>query len=384
MSAFEPKVSIIIVSYNTREMTLECLRSVRAEIQVPYELILVDNASTDGSAEAIAREFPDINFMPETDNHGFAKANNIAAERAQGEYILLLNPDTVVLNGAIDKLVAFAEQRPEAKLWGGRTLYGDGTVNRTSCFQRMSLWSVFCQTSGLTGVFPKSEFFHSETYGEWDRDTERQVDIVTGCFLLIQRENWEALDGFDRAFFMYGEETDLCLRAIRDLGAEPRVTPDATIIHYGGASEKLRAERVVRLMGVKIQIIQRHIPASQRYLVCTIFRLWPLTRKWAFRLLNRNGESGRIWNEVWSRRAEWWRGFFMRLKIGISLEQLALRYNDHISWGQNRAARDAAAICAIIVQKDLITPAQLEYVCPLRNGSARQPGRLHAELWCWG
>jgi GT2 family glycosyltransferase len=113
-----PAVSIIIVSYNTRQLTLECLRSVVAETRIPYELIVVDNASSDGSAEAIAREFPEICLMAETENHGFAKANNIAAERAHGAHILLLNPDTVVLDSAIDKLVALARAKPEAKIWG--------------------------------------------------------------------------------------------------------------------------------------------------------------------------------------------------------------------------------------------------------------------------
>ena len=103
-----PPVSIIVVSYNTRQLTLECLRSVVAETEIPYELIVVDNTSADGSAEAIAREFSEICLMAESENHGCAKANNIAAVRARGEYILLLNPDTVVLDSAIDELVVFA------------------------------------------------------------------------------------------------------------------------------------------------------------------------------------------------------------------------------------------------------------------------------------
>lgn len=304
-----PEISVLVISYNTRDMTLACLRSVQAETTVPYELIVVDNNSPDGSAEAIADDFPEITLLAETENHGFAKANNIAAARARGEYLLLLNPDTVVLDGAIDKLLAFAKQRPEALIWGGRTLYEDGSINRTSCYQRMSLWSVFCQTSGLAGLFPKSEIFRSESYGQWDRGNERQVDIVTGCFLLIKRTDWETLGGFDPAFFMYGEETDLCLRAIRDLGAAPRVTPDATIIHYGGASEKIRAERMVRLMGVKIQLIRAHFPAWQRSLACSIFRLWPWSRKWVFPVLGRRKEEVDVWSEVWARRAEWWQGF---------------------------------------------------------------------------
>jgi len=102
MSSAAPLVSIIIISYNTRQMTLDCIQSVIDQTTVPYELIVMDNASDDGSAEAIATAFPDIPLMAEETNHGFAKANNLAAVHAKGEYLLLLNPDTIVLDGAID------------------------------------------------------------------------------------------------------------------------------------------------------------------------------------------------------------------------------------------------------------------------------------------
>ena len=121
-----PLVSIIVVSYRTRDLTLECLRSVARETaHLPHEILVVDNASGDGSAEAIAREFPDVRLIALDGNVGFARANNIAAEEAKGRYLLLLNPDTVVIGRAIERLVAFAAERPQAKIWGGRTLYGD-------------------------------------------------------------------------------------------------------------------------------------------------------------------------------------------------------------------------------------------------------------------
>ncbi|WP_395543690.1 glycosyltransferase family 2 protein [Neotabrizicola sp. sgz301269] len=309
-----PKVSILVVSFNTREMTLDCLRSIAAETRIPHEVILVDNASKDGSAEAVAQAFPEVRLMAETENHGFAKANNIAAERARGEYVLLLNPDTVVLDGAIDRLVAFAEATPQAMIWGGRTLYGDGRLNPTCCWRRMTLWNVFCRTTGLSGTFPKSEFFNSESYGDWQRDQEREVDIVCGAFLLIRRAFWQKLGGFDLRYVMYGEEADLCLRA-RDLGARPRMTPEAQIIHYVGASEQLRGTKVVMVLKAKIRLIRDHFPAWQRAPAAWLFRLWPLTRYGATAALARVKGSERLrdraegWREVWSRRAEWWNGW---------------------------------------------------------------------------
>ena len=117
-----------MISYNTRAMTLDCLRSLEAETTVPHELIVLDNASPDGSAAAIAAAFPELRLIASPDNHGFAKGNNVAAREARGDYLLLLNPDTLVLDRAIDRLVAFAERRPAAGIWGGRTLNGDGTL----------------------------------------------------------------------------------------------------------------------------------------------------------------------------------------------------------------------------------------------------------------
>ena len=306
-----PKVSILIVSYNTREMTLACLRSVAVQTQISHEVIVLDNKSQDGSAEAIAAGFPAVQLMAEQDNHGFAKGNNIAAMRARGEFVLLLNPDTIVLNGAIDQLVAFAERKPEAKIWGGRTLFGDNSLNTSSCWRRMSLWNIFCRTAGLTGIFPRSALFNSEAYGGWDRDSDRQVDIVSGCFFLMKRVDWEEMAGFDPVFVMYGEEADLCLRATRDLSARPQVTADATIIHYGGASERVRADRVIRVLRAKAEMLNRYIPRWQRPLARGLFLLFPLSRKIAASAGVRKGggESSAVWHEVWQRRAEWGNGF---------------------------------------------------------------------------
>ena len=303
-----PRLSILIISYNTREMTLECLRSVARETRTPHEVIVVDNASPDGSAAAIAAEFPDIRLFAETTNHGFAGGNNLAATHARGDYLLLLNPDTVVQDGAIDTLLAFAERTPDARIWGGRTLFGDGSLNPGSCWGRMTLWNVFARVSGLTRLFPHNPLFNPEDYGGWRRDSEAGVDIVAGCFFLIARADWEALGGFDPVFFMYGEEADLCLRARRELGARPRITPEATIIHYAGASEAVRSDKMVRLLAAKMTLIKRHLPAWQRGAARRLYRLWPLTRRIALGIAGRR-ERAAVWGEIWDRRAEWEHGF---------------------------------------------------------------------------
>lgn len=310
-----PDVSIIVVSFNTKEMTLECLRSVYEQTtRVSFELIVVDNASEDQSAAAIAAEFPDLNLIASDDNLGFAAANNLAATKATGDYVLLLNPDTVVLDHAIDRIVEFAKTKPEARLWGGRTLFGDHSLNPTSCWHQMTIWSLFCYASGLSGMFPNSGLLNSEGYGGWKRDTVREVDIVTGCFLLITTPLWRQLDGFDRRFFMYGEDADLCLRA-KKAGAKPVITPEATIVHYGGQSEKIVTDKMVRLLTAKVTLMRTHWGPVRKAAGLALYALLPLSKivtLWLFSLVSGNKSrktNVSTWREISQRRGEWITGF---------------------------------------------------------------------------
>jgi GT2 family glycosyltransferase len=276
--ATEIDVSILLVSYNTRALTCAALDSVRREThEVRYEIIAIDNASSDGSAEAIADHPSRPRCMALESNIGFARANNLAAAGARGSYLLLLNPDTEVRNGAIDTLVRFARSRPEALIWGGRTVFADGTLNPSSCWARMTPWNLLCRATGLTGLLPGTELFNGEAYGGWDRDSVRKVDIVSGCFFLVERELWEELGGFDPSFFMYGEETDFCLRA-RALGARPVITPEATILHHGGASEATRAGKMIKLLAAKVTLVRRHWSPALVSAGVALLALWPLSR----------------------------------------------------------------------------------------------------------
>lgn len=308
-------VSIIVVSYNTRALTLAALTSVVAETRdVAYEVIVVDNASSDGSAAAIAAHPAKPRLMALDENIGFARANNLAAAEARGDYILLLNPDTVVLDRAIDRLVAFARANKRALIWGGRTLFADGSLNPSSCWRRMTPWNLLCRLVGLTAIFPDSELFNGEALGGWQRDRVREVDIVSGCFLLIPRPIWLALGGFDPVFFMYGEEADLCLRA-RRIGARPTITPEATIVHLGGASEATRAAKMVKLLAAKASLVDRHWNPLLRDLGLWLLAGWPLTR-WlalatAARLTRRSdlAAAAATWREIWDRRISWQFGY---------------------------------------------------------------------------
>lgn len=310
-----PELSILIVSYNTKAMTLACLDSVLAETRdAPYEIIVVDNASVDGSAEAIAAHPSRPRLIALDDNIGFGRANNVAAHSATGRLLLLLNPDTVVLDRAIDRLVAFSSELPMAMIWGGRTVFADGRLNPSSAWGRMTLWRLFCRASGLTGIAPESAIFNAEALGGWPRDSVRHVDIVSGCFLMTSRALWLRLGGFDPAYFMYGEEADFCLRA-HHLGARPAVTPVATIVHHGGASEATREGKMVKLLAAKATLIDRHFPRHLRGCGLALHAAWPLGRWLALAALAQlsGGTEARakaaVWRAIWQRRGEWQRGW---------------------------------------------------------------------------
>jgi len=303
-------VSIVVVNYNTRDVTLECLRSIFDTAPVDcFEVIVVDNASEDGSAKVFSEQFPEAQLITRDQNIGFAQANNLAARRAKGEYLLLLNPDTVSLEGSIERLLSFARANPDAGIYGGRTQFSDGSLNPTSCWRRITLWSVFCQASGLSAAFRGSQWLNPEAMGKWQRDEVREVDIVTGCFLLIRRSLWRQLDGFDESFFVYGEEADLCLRAIA-LGAKPLVCPEAVVIHHGGVSERVRSAKMVRLFQAKALLMRKHWAPWMARLGVSTLDLWALTRLWAWSVMRRFGRPGakdavNTWSEVWHDRNSW-------------------------------------------------------------------------------
>lgn len=307
-----PRLSILVVSYNTKKLTVECLASVFDQTRLTsFELIVWDNASSDGSPEAIGEAYGTrVQLVKSDENLGFAAANNRAAEVATGDYLLLLNPDTVILNGAIDVLAAFADRFPGCGIWGGRTLFKDRSLNSSSCWGRQTLWSLFCQATGLSVVFKRTGIFNPEGMGGWNREGVRAVDIVSGCFLMIKSELWVALGGFREEFFMYGEEADLCLRA-KKLGAKPTVTSEATIVHYGGASERVFAEKLVRLLKAKGLLIDIHFPLAARQIGRWLLFLWPVRRYCIHAVLAAVGRHASIeardaWLEAVRRYRDWW------------------------------------------------------------------------------
>ena len=310
----DAELTVIIVSYNTRDLTLKCLETLHANTHTArFRTVVFDNASADGSADAVAEAWPDVHLIRSEENLGFAQANNVVARESETEWLLLLNPDTEVHPGAVDALLAFARANPQAGITGGRTVFPDGSLNIASCWARITPWSAFCAAFGLTTMFRGSALFNPEAFGSWQRDTEREVDIVVGCFLMIRRTLWDELGGFDLKYFMYGEEADLCLRA-RKLGYRPRTTPDAQIMHLVGAASGKVAQKVVMVAKARATLIKDHWPAWQRPIGRGLLWIWVAVRVAASRVIALSGraphrEAARKWANIWAKRTDWLSGY---------------------------------------------------------------------------
>ena len=229
-------VSILVVNWNTRKILCNCLRSVYEQTrEINFEVIVIDNASADGSAERIKKEFPQAILIPNSDNRGFAAANNQGMKIAKGRYVLLLNPDTVVLDGAVQKSVAYADDHQDVGVLGCQVWLNDKEIQQT-CFSFPSVCGLIMQKTGLCRMFPRSGVFGWEKMAGWNRDTEREVDVVSGMFMLVRREAIDQVGLMDEAYFIYAEETDWCFRFKR-AGWKCVFTPTARIVHLDGGSK---------------------------------------------------------------------------------------------------------------------------------------------------
>ncbi len=305
------ELTVIVVTWNLRDLTLRCLETLFENTpKLNMRVIVADNGSEDGSADVIAERFPQVDLIRNEGDFGFARANNEAIERVNGEWVLLLNPDTEVHPRAINNLLAFSKQHPEAGVTGGRTVFRDGSLNPASGWNKITAWSLFCYLSGLTIVFRRSSFFNPEAIGGWKRDTVRHVDVVQGSFFMLPTALWKKLGGFDRRYFMYGEEVDMCLRAAA-MGYRPMITPDAQIMHLGGASAP-KGVRLLQNWTAKTTLIRGHWPKplvpvglTELWLACATRALASAARgKLARRSLDKND-----WVMMWSKRREWMQGY---------------------------------------------------------------------------
>jgi GT2 family glycosyltransferase len=229
------KLSVVIICWNDLKVIKSCLQSIERETRaIDFEVVVSDNGSTDGSLACIREHFPNVRIVQNRANLGFAKGNNAGIRVAQGEYVLILNPDTIIHDRALERLVAYADVHPEAGAFGCRVLNRDGSFQnpaRPIPTVRGYLIAALC----LRWLSRISDFFSSDTYVGWDGHTEREIGFQSGCCVMFRRELLYQLNGFDERFFYHFEESDLCYRAWK-MGSSIRFCPEAEITHLGGQS----------------------------------------------------------------------------------------------------------------------------------------------------
>ena len=298
-------VDVVIVNYNTRDRTLECIGSVLDQHLPGHRVILVDNGSTDGSVEAIAKAYPEVLLVDVRENVGFARGVNRGVLAGHGEFVLLLNPDATAFPGSLEALLSFAVAHPEHGVYGGRTVREDGSLDPSSCWGAPSLWSLFCFASGLTTVLRGSRIFDPESLGQWRRDSVREVPIVTGCLLLARRADWQLLGGMDERFFLYGEDAEFSARAWKR-GFRPVIVPDAVIQHDVGGSTESSGRKMAMVMAGKVTYLWAVWPLPLAVLGILLLQAGSGVRG----LLEIvTGSRRRTWRDVWGLRGAWRRGY---------------------------------------------------------------------------
>lgn len=300
-------VSIVIVSYNSGAFIGDCLESVRAARRtVEQQVIVVDNASKDDGVARIRAGFPDVDLLEPGGNLGFAAGVNYGVRHARGEFVLLLNPDTVLRPGAVDEIVAFARRHPAHGLYGGRTLRPDRSLEPSSCWGEPTLWSMAMFALGVSTVFPRNRWLDPESLGDWQRDTVREVGIISGCFLLVPRAVWDELGGFDERYFMYGEDADLAMRA-RARGYRPVICPTAELVHEVGQCSETPVHKSLLLYRGKASLVRTHWRGAERWLGLFFLAAGTGLRAALARLSTRTGVDR--WQTLWRQRAVWLKGY---------------------------------------------------------------------------
>jgi GT2 family glycosyltransferase len=231
-------LSIVIVNFNAEHLLQRCLMSVFAETKrATFDVWVIDNNSSDASVQMVRRNFPKVGLIENRANAGFAIANNQAISKCTGNYILLLNPDTLILHNAIDRMVEFMDGNQAVGICGCKVLNEDGTL-QLACRRSIPTPGVaFFRLTGLSKLFPNSKITAKYNLTYLDPDIPHQVDAVSGAFLMIRKEVVNEIGLLDERFFMYGEELDWCLRA-KKKGWKVMYCPDAEIIHYKGECSK--------------------------------------------------------------------------------------------------------------------------------------------------
>ncbi|MCS7170125.1 MAG: glycosyltransferase family 2 protein, partial [Candidatus Kapabacteria bacterium] len=230
------ELSVVIVSHNVAELLRQCLHSVEQALEgIVGEIIVVDNASEDGTVDRLSLEFPWVRWFPLPNNVGFGRANNLGIAQARGRYVLLLNPDTVVHPATLHTMLAYMDQHPEVGIAGCRVLNPDGSFQPTCRRGFPTPWVAFTRLFGLDRLFARSRLFGRYTQIFRDQHEVAYAEVISGAFMFCRREVLQQLQGFDPEYFLYGEDVDLCYRA-HQAGWRIGYVGQATVLHFKGES----------------------------------------------------------------------------------------------------------------------------------------------------
>jgi len=244
MTPGKPLVSAIVVSYNTRDLLYDCLRAFHACSDVPAEAVVVDNASTDGSPEMVAHEFPEAKLIRQPANVGFGRANNAGLQQAEGRFILLMNPDVTVMPGCVGRLADFLLVRPDAGAVGPRLQRPDGTLDHAARRGFPSPAASFFYFTGLNRAFPQSERLNRYTMGHLPTTETHEIDSGTAACLMVRRAAVDRVGFFDPDYFMYGEDLDLCYR-LKSGGWKVFYLPTARAVHLKGQATRQETAKML-------------------------------------------------------------------------------------------------------------------------------------------
>ncbi len=268
-------LSIIIVNYNVKEFLQNLLHSLaKATTGIKSEIIIVDNASDDGSVEMLREKFPGITLIANNDNKGFSKANNQGLVIAKGKYLLLLNPDTIVQEDTFHTLIKFFEETPDAGMVGCKILNPDGTLQLACRRSFPGPWTSFCKVTGLSTLFPNSKIFARYNLTYLDENQTYEVDAISGSFMMLKRECYEKIGGLDEQFFMYGEDLDLCYRTQKG-GYKVYYVHLTQIIHYKGESTRRSSLDETKIFYSAMKLfVKKHLSSSLLVEFILIFAIW--------------------------------------------------------------------------------------------------------------
>ena len=271
-------VSIIIVSWNVRDLLIKCISSICEQAEdIKVEIIVIDNASSDGTIKKIKEEFPQVRLIENMENVGFAAGCNQGIMASSARYCLMLNPDTTILDNTIYKTFLFAEKHRDAAVISCKVLNEDRTLQR-SCAMYPSIINLFLSATYLYKFFPGNRFFGRERMTWWDYDDIREVESTSGCFMLVRKDAINEVGMMDEQFFMYAEEMDWCYRFSKK-GWKIVFAPVGEIIHYRGKSSKQNeVKSKLQNRGSAILFVKKHRNRLTFILACFLVGLFFVLR----------------------------------------------------------------------------------------------------------